>query len=175
MWIFSIGFCKCQILRKNQTGVGVLDNNTTHTHTNTNTNTNTYLKKSIYVFCILIQYTRRLASWFENSGLFPRRDRRRLRNLLTPLLSATRRRNFSKIWDSSRPHFLLIKMGEKRNRKTNVGDATMVLKFCFWFESSIRAEQSKRFFCVSGVWSFRIVVVDLVISTPELCFFFVVI
>jgi hypothetical protein len=66
-------------------------------------------------------------------------------------------------------------MGEKRNRKTNVGDATMVLKFCFWFESSIRAEQSKRFFCVSGVWSFRIVVVDLVISTPELCFFFVVI
>jgi hypothetical protein len=25
---------------------------------------------------------------------------------------------------------------------------------------------------VSGVWSFRIVVVDSVISTPELCFFF---
>jgi hypothetical protein len=37
-------------------------------------------------------------------------------------------------------------MGEKRNRKTNVGDATMVLKFCFWFESSIRAEQSKGLF-----------------------------
>jgi hypothetical protein len=48
----------------------------------------------------------------------------------------------------------------------------MVLQFFFWFESSIRAEQTKSLFSVSGVWSFRIVVVDSVISTPELCFFF---
>jgi hypothetical protein len=55
-----------------------------------------------------------------------------------------------------------------------VGDTTMVLKFFFFlgFLNPVFAPSRVKVFCVSGVWSFRIVVVNSVISTPELCFFF---
>jgi len=140
MWIFSIGISKCQILRKNQTGVGVLDNNTT--------NTNTYFN-----YIRMYSYTIYTTPCFLVRKLWS--------------LSATRQKT-PKSSDSSSvcdapPNFLQNLRffslpfcwfkWEKKNQKTNVGDTIMVLKFFFWFESSIRAEQSKSLLCV---WSLEL-------------------
>ncbi len=149
MWIFSIGICKCQILRKNQTGAGVLDNNTTHT----NTNTDTYFKK-VYTYFVFL-YNIHDALLLGSKTLVSFRDETEEDSEIFWLLFCLRRAAeiSPKFGILLAPIFCWLKWGKKETEKQMWGMRRWCWSFVFGLNPVFAPSRVKVFLCV---WSLEL-------------------